>query len=348
MKLKQMLTAKAVDSLSKPGKYGDQHGLMLLVAKGRSKSWVWRGTIKGTGRRVDRGLGAWPYTTLAEARKLAFLYRKRARQGLEPSGKSNAPWFSQVMEKVIAQHRPTWKKGGGTEAQWRREFGQYVLPHIGLKQVDRIETADVAAILTRDQLWTDKNHVAMRLKQRIGTVMKWAIRQGHRVDNPADAATQGLPKQNGKVKHHDSLPHQIVGQYLAMVRASGTQPGTKLALEFIALTAARTGEARLATWDEVDLKGKVWTIPPERMKTGNEHCVPLSSRAVKILQEAGQRFTRQGLIFPGKTGKPMSHSNLNGAMQRLIKPHGMKGTVHGLRSSFSTWCQGNRGGLGSL
>ena len=164
--------------------------------------------------------------------------------------------------------------------------------------------------------------------------MKWAVGKGYRADNPAgEALLAALPKQNGRVRHHAALPHSQLASALAGVRASGHDPAARLALEFVALTAARSAEVREATWTEIDRQRAVWTIPAARMKTKREHRIPLSRRALELLVEA--RKLGSGVwIFPSaRTGEALSKSAFGGLARRHLGA-----TVHGLRSSFRDWC----------
>ena len=330
--MRRPLTAVFVKSVAKPGKYGDRHGLILQVRPTGSKYWFWRGTVRG--KRVDYGIGSYPYVTLAEARQTAFEYRKLSKTGADPKALNAAPAFEEALEKVLAIHRTTWKPGSRTEEQWRRELTVYAFPHIGRKRVNEVTTADVMRVLLADHLWTEKPVVAKRLRQRISAVMKWAVAQGFRENNPAgDAVGAVLPRHNGSTTHFRALPHRRVGEAIATVRESNTWRGIKLAFEFMVLTAARTVEVRLATWDEIDMDAARWTIPPEHMKAKREHRVPLSPRAVELLGEAAERFGSEGLLFPGPRGKPLSETSVYKMLTRLAVPS----TAHGFRSSFRDW-----------
>ena len=194
---------------------------------------------------------------------------------------------------------------------------------------DGIPTADVMVVLV--PIWTAKPAAARIVRQRLGAVMKWAVAQGYREDNPAgDAITAALPK-NGGHKHHKAVPHSDVGNVVRMVRASRFQPSARLALEFLILTAARAAEVRGATWAEID--GDTWSIAPDRMKGKREHRVPLSARALEVLAEA-RELSRGDLIFPSrKTGGPLASTAFLAMLRRL----GVAGTVHGFRTSFRTW-----------
>ena len=252
------LTAAFVRTINKPGKYGDQHGLMLRVLSTGSKQWIWRGTVRG--KRMDLGLGGYPYTSLAEARQAAFEHRKLARAGGDPRAlRRRAPTFAEAVEKVIAIHRAAWRPGSKSEAQWRASLRDYAMPRLGRMRIDEITTSDVMAVLL--PIWTTKAETARRVRQRIGAVMKWAVAKGFRPDNPAGGAIgAALPKHSGPRRHFRALPHCEVGGALVTVRASGAWVMSKLACEFLVLTAARSGEVRGARWAELDLESATWTV----------------------------------------------------------------------------------------
>ncbi len=320
-------------SVTEPGKYGDLHGLILRVQPSGSKQWIWRGTVGG--RRRDLGLGGYPYVTLAEARAKAFEYRRAARAGEDPAGlrSDGIPTFSEAAEAVIALHSGKWKPGGKSEGQWRSSLATYVVPVIGTKGVDEVTTADVMACLV--PIWSTKAETARRVRQRLSAIMKWAIAEGYRSDNPAgDAVVAALPRQNGGKRHHRALPHRQVGDALAKVRESGFSPTVRLAFEFLVLTAARSAEVRGAAWSEIDLEAATWVIPASRMKAAREHRVPLSGRAVEVLAEARQYSDASILVFPTEAGGEIPSWVLTKLPVRL----GLGGTLHGMRSSFRDWC----------
>ena len=328
------MTAAFVRSVTKAGKYGDLHGLILRVQPSGSKQWVWRGTVGG--KRRDLGLGGYPYVTLAEARAKAFEYRRTARAGNDPARlrSDGNPTFSAAAEAVIALHAGKWKPGGKSEGQWRSSLATYVTPVIGTKRVDEITTADVMACLA--PIWTAKAETAKRVRQRISAIMKWAIAEGHRSDNPAgDAVVAALPKQNGGKKHHRALPHGRVGGAVARVReACGVYPTVRLAFEFLVLTAARSAEVRGAVWSEIDLETATWVIPAGRMKAAREHRVPLSARAVDVLAESRRHSDDSNWVFPAKSDGEIPSWVLTKLPVRLE----LGGTLHGMRSSFRDWC----------
>lgn len=287
------------------------------------------------GRRRDLGLGGYPYVTLAEARAKAFEYRRAARAGEDPAGlhSDGIPTFSEAAEAVIALHAGKWKPGGKSEGQWRSSLATYVLPAIGSTRVDEVTSADVMNCLS--PIWTSRPETAKRVRQRIAAVMKWAIAQGYRPDNPAgDAVTAALPKQGGARKHLRALPHRDVSDAVVRIRQAKAHAPLRLAVEFAIITTVRSGEVRGAVWEEIDLDAGLWTIPGGRMKAGRQHRVPLSGRAVEVLAEAREHGTGSGLVFPSKSlGEIPSW-----ALAKLISSLGIEGTLHGMRSSFRDWC----------
>lgn len=324
-----MLTATMVRALNTPGKYTDQHGLMLRVAPGGSKQWVWRGTVHG--RRVDRGLGSVTYTTLAEARDIAFQYRKIARSGGDPRTArtgSGAPTFDEAAEAVIDVHRGGWRNGR-SERNWRAPLSYAAT--LARVPVDQITTGDLARVLL--PIWHDKPETARKLRTKLGMVMRWAIAEGHRSDDPAGPAlSAALPKHTAPPRHHRSLPHGEIAEALRIVDGSPRAwPVSKACLRFVVATACRSGEARHARWDEID--DHTWTIPGERTKTGRPLVVPLSAMALDALGEARGFADGSELVFPSPRSRPLS----DGTMSKLLRENDIAGTVHGMRASFRSW-----------
>lgn len=302
---------------------------MLATA---SKQWIWRGTVRV--KRVDFGLGGYPYTSLAEARQAAFEHRKLARAGGDPRAlRRSAPTFAEATEKVIAIHRDAWRPGSKSEAQWRASLRDYAMPRVGQKGVDEITTSDVMAVLL--PIWTSKAETARRVRQRIGTVMKWAVAKGYRPDNPASGAIgAALPKNSGTRQHFRALTHSKVRSALDTVRASSAWAPTKLAFEFLVLTAARSGEVRGARWEEIDFESATWTVPANRMKAARKHRVPIP--ALKVLRRAQELADGTGLVFTSPTGRILSPSTLS----KLPRELGIRAVPHGFRTSFRVWCGG--------
>ena len=328
------LSAKFVATVTEPGSYHDgDAGLFLLVKRSGTKSFVQRLTVHG--RRVDIGLGSTKWTTPSEARAMAQVNRKTARTGGDPRAglRSTVPTFAEAVETVIGIHSATWKDAGKSEAQWRASLRDYAMPRLGCQRVDQVSTADVLAVLV--PIWNEKRETARRVRQRISAVMKWTVARGYRDDNPAgDAISAALPKNTAARQHQRALPHGEVGDAINAVRASQAWPTTKLALEFVILTACRSGEVRGVRWDEVDIDAATWPIPGERTKTGRPHRVPLSARALSILAEARKFMDASGLIFPSQTGRALSDNTLSKLMRELK----IEAVPHGFRSSFRDWC----------
>lgn len=337
------LTAQLVKNLSAPGEYCDGNGLYLRVNPSGSRQWVQRIVIRG--KRSELGLGGYPLVSLAEARAAALENRKLAQSGGDPLAEKRRtreiPTFEAAARSVHEMHGPTWRN-----EKHRKDFitslELYAFPKIGAKRVSEITTADLLTILS--PIWTVKAETARRVRQRIGTVLKWAIAQRWRDDNPAESVAAALPKVAKAPHHRKALPHHKVTTCIAAAQASKATEATKLALEFLILTAARSGEIRNATWDEIDLHGAAtieaanqvtWVIPAERMKMKREHRVPLSSRAIEILREALPLQGVSGLIFPSLRDKPLSDMTLS----KLVKELGFDADVHGFRTSFRTWAQ---------
>jgi len=328
------LSATAVRNLKEPGKYYDLHGLFLRIEPTGSRRWVQRVSVAGRQREI--GLGSADLVTLAEARELAVSNKKLARAGGDPLAAKQQhvaiPSLNEAIDKVIELNAPTWTNAKHA-AQFKSTLTNYVTPRLGRRPVNDIQAADILSVL--QPIWVDKNETARRVKQRIGTVMKWAIAQGYRADDPTLALNQVLPKQNRKPKHRASLPYTDVSDCLDVIKNSDAMLSTKLAIELLVLTATRSGEVRLADWNEVDLDARTWTIPAVRMKMKEEHIIPLSDRALHVLQQA-TALGEEGLIFPGmRSGRPMSDMT----MSKLVKELGFPVDIHGFRTSFRTWVQ---------
>ena len=335
------LTAAFIKAVSRPGRYGDGHGghgLSLLVkpmvSSGRiSKTWSQRLRIDGQQRTF--GLGGYPTVTLAEARKRVLANRRMVAEGGDPRV-NRAPTFEKATDRVIAIHRAKWTPRSKTEKQWRNLFAAHVLPRIGNKRVDQVSAADVLAILS--PMWHTKVETARKTERYIAAVMKWCVAQEFRNDNPADDRIRdALGKHTPQTQHMKALPHAEVAGALRIIETSAAHWSTIAALKFLTLTATRSGEVRLAIWNEINFATATWTIPGERTKTRREHRVPLSTAALAVLAEAaGRTGGRWADLHHRLTGRAMSvHATISQAIQR--KPD--VGCVpHGMRSSFRDWC----------
>ncbi len=314
---------------AEPGFYCDGHGLNLRVDPSGARQWVQRLVIRGRPRML--GLGGYPLVSLAEARNAAFANRQRARAGGDPRAEKRhgqgAPTVEEAAAEVLEQQRPGWRNAKHAR-DWPRSLRAYAFPRIGAMPVSEVTTADVLAILT--PIWHDKPETARRVRQRIGAVMKWAVAMGYRPDNPAgDALGQALGRQRAVVQHMRALPHGAVADALATVRTSGALVTTKDAFELLVLTAARSGEVRLATWDEIDLDAAVWTIPAARMKAKRDHRVPLSGWATPALvRDANRRFDKSvTVVWNQSCDAPSRHTQRTGCS-----------TTCSSRSRYSTRC----------
>ena len=330
------LSATFVKAVVRPGRYGDGrggHGLSLLVKPmkygGQSRTWSQRLLING--KPVSIGLGSYPVVTLAEARNAALENRRALSTGHDP--RRSIPTLAQSSERVLAVHSANWRESGRMEKIWRAGMRDYVMPQLGHKRVDRITTADVMSVLLPH--WSSKRETMRRIKNRLSRIFRWSIAQGYRTDDPAGTALDAaLPRNGGKTRHHKALPHGEVSAAVETVRKCGAWPGTKAAFEFLVVTACRSGEVRLARWEEVNLEAGVWTIPPDRAKTKRQHRVPLAPRAIAILDEMRELSGGKGLIFPSPTGRPLSDATLS----KLVRTQGIQAVPHGFRSSFRDWC----------
>ena len=331
----KVLTARFVKTVTGPGRYFDGNGLYLQVIESGARSWVQRLVIRG--KRCEVGHGSYPLVLLAEAREKALAFRKTARAGGDPLAERHknlgVPAFAEAAGKVIELHRPGWKNAKHA-AQWEATLREYAFPRLGKRPVGEITTADVLAVLT--PIWHDKPETARRVRQRIGAVMKWAVAQGYRGDNPAgETIGQALPRHSDLKWHMKTLPHGGVAGAIEAVRGSDASMAAKLAFEFLVLTAARSGEVRLAAWNEFNLDAGEWTVPGERMKAKRPHRVPLSARALDILNEARALSDGTGLVFPSPAGRALSDSTLSKRLREL----GIAAVPHGFRSSFRDWAQ---------
>ena len=243
----QRLSAAFVRT-AEPGFYCDGHGLNLRVDPSGARPWVQRLVIRGRPRML--GLGGYPLVSLADARNVAFANRQRARAGGDPLAEKRrgqgVPTVEEAAAVVLEQQRPGWRNAKHAR-DWPRSLRAYAFPRLGAMPVSEVTTADVLAILTPIWHWHEKSQTARRVRQRIGAVMKWAVQMGYRPDNPTgDALGQALGRQQTVVQHMRALPHGAVADALATVRASQASVTAKRAFEFLVLTAARSGEMRLA------------------------------------------------------------------------------------------------------
>ena len=315
------------------GRHADGNGLYLFVQPTGTRSWVQRLVIRG--RRRELGLGAAALVPLAKAREQALANRMLARSGGDPLSEKRrvqgVPTFAETAQRVLEQKRDGWR--GRWHAQnWIRSMERYAFPRIGNRPVSEVNTADVLEILT--PIWHVKAETARAVRQRIRSVLEWAIALDMRSDNPCDRVLAVLGPQNDIVTHRQALPHKDVAAAIETVRASNSgQPAVRLAFEFLVLTAARSAEVRLATWAEINAADRMWTISALRMKAKREHRVPLCGRALEVLDAARALGDGSTLVFPMRSGRPIAMSTL----PKMLQYHEIAAVPHGFRSSFRDW-----------
>ncbi|MGA7809091.1 tyrosine-type recombinase/integrase [Bradyrhizobium sp.] len=341
------LTALKVAKVKKRGMYADGGGLYLQVSgdgeNTPAKSWIFRFTLRGRSREM--GLGSFSIFGLAEARAKAAEYRRQVYEGIDPIEARRAHraqavlqaaaalTFKECTKQYLAAHSAGWRNAKHA-AQWNSTLKTYAEPVIGSLSVHSIDTAMVMKII--EPLWSKKPETASRLRGRIEAVLDWATVRGFRQgENPArwrghlDKLLPARAKVR-QVKHHAALPYDELPAFITALRA---QEGVAArALEFLILTAARTGEVIGARPEEV--KDKIWTVPAGRMKASKEHRVPLSAAALAIVETRRKEQGGAHLFPGGKREKPLS----NMAMLALLDRMGRSDlTAHGFRSTFRDW-----------
>jgi integrase len=333
-----------------PGLHQDAEvaGLYLRVTDTGARGFLLRFMLAG--RRRDMWLGTTSELTLAQARDAAREQRRRIKDGVDPveeriaerararHERALADWtFERAARALHAELLPGWRNPKHGD-QWINTLGAYVFPAFGDKPVGAVDAAVVRAVLL--PIWTTKAETARRVRQRLDAVMRWAVAHGYATTNPVDAAIVLLPKQSDQVEHHDALPVADAPVFMVKLRA-GNAAASRRALEFLVLTAARSGEVRGATWGEVDLDAATWTVPAERMKARRLHVVPLAEPALALLRaikaEQGEPAA-DALIFPAPRGGVMSDNVFKALFDRM-KVDGV--TAHGFRSTFRDWCGEN-------
>ena len=323
------LNPRSLDKLP-AGRHGDGHGMHLFVRTTGTRSWVQRLVVQG--ERVDMALGGYPLVSLKEAREVAFANRQAARRGEDPR-RNRVPTFAQCETVAYAEKRGRWCVSGREDEKWRRSMDRDVLPRIGTVRMDQLEARHLkAALLPIAQAGCKPDRAANRISQ----VLEHARVDGHYAsENPCTAVLRHLRGISvaPATKHMRALPHAEVAAALAKVAAHRSPISVRLALRFVALTAARGAEVRTMEWSDVDTDAAVWNRPGSKMKSRKAHSVPLSRQALDLLIEARALTDGTGYVFPGTSGMLADT-----AMRKLATAAKIGGTVHGMRSSFRDWC----------
>ena len=354
MRRPERLTSEFVKAVKKPGRYSDgpgAFGLSLLVrpiASGLSRTWQQR--FKVDGRQRSLGLGNLDSLSLKAARQLAAENAAQLRAARKPSGiqrllaeqgvivdaPAPAPTTPPLQDVFVEFKAGSWKAGAKTERDERSRFDRLVRPALGNKPIGEVTRGELVDVLS--PLWHEKQESALKLKLLLSGLYDFAVSKDYVTGNPMPTVVTGLGRQKRQTRHHDAIPHAEIPVFLTYVRESRTYPAKKLALELLLLTATRTSEVLKATWQEFDLAGSTWTIPPDRTKTSREHRIPLSAAAVAVLRRVQTALGLAGpgdLVFPDNRDrrKPITPDGLRHLMRYRYK----EATPHGLRSSFRDW-----------
>ena len=341
-------SARSVETVNEVGYHRCDRGLYLQVAGSGTKSWLFRYKSPVTAKQREMGLGSLNLVPLAAARDIAVECHRQVLSGLDPIEErgrikrarqleqARSITFQEAAEHCIASKKPEWKNAKHAQ-QWGNSLATYAFPVFGTLSVSDLDTDLVLKAI--EPIWISKAETASRVRQRIETVWDWArARKYVEGENPArlrghlDKILAKTAKVK-RVKHHAAVPYKQIANFMATLRSR--KGSSALAMEFMILTAARTGEVRGARWQEIDLTTKVWTIPADRMKAGKEHRVPLCDRALQILNSMKSNRNPDEFVFPGwKAGTGLS----DGAMLALLRKMDVgRYTPHGFRSTFRDW-----------
>lgn len=335
----------AVSRLTQPGLHmvGGVAGLALQVLPSGGRSWILRATIGN--RRREMGLGGFPDVTLARARDAAREARDAIRRGIDPieAGRGArralkekplvAMTFRSAAEAYIAAHEASWKNAKH-RSQWTATLDLYAYPVLGELDVSKIESPQILKVL--EPIWTTRTETANRLRGRLEMILAWATARELR-SGPNPARWRGhldkllaKPSKIRQVVHHRALAVDEMPSFMRRLRAA--EGAGARALEFAILTAARSGEVRGATWSEIDLRQKVWTIDGARMKAGREHRVPLSDAATNVLKTLPKGGANDP-VFVASRGGALSDMTVAAVLRRLK----VDAVPHGFRSTFRDW-----------
>lgn len=329
------MTAAKLKTLKRPGRYRADATLFLFIKDTGTRSWVQRLTVNGVRREI--GLGGFPTVGLADAREQAADNRRLARRGGNPlTTARQTPTFERAAKRTHEANRA--RMSEQASAAWLATLKRYAFPTIGSRRVDRIEQGDVLRVLT--PIWTAKPPTARKLRAAVRATFAWCQAHGHVDHNPAGEAIDGaLPPLPKVTAHHRALDYRDVPAALERIDGCTASLPVRACLRFVALTAVRSGEARGATWSEIDMDAREWRIPAARMKTGVEHRVPLSGAATAVLETVRALHGAAGptgsdYVFPSATkpDRPVSYN-----LTRVLESAGLDCTLHGMRSAFRTW-----------
>ena len=345
--------ARHIKPDDKPLAHGGITGLTLHPSstKGRGK-WVLRYVSPVTQKRRNAGLGSYPEIGIAEVARLAQTMREQISSGDDPLELKKAemtkvviPSFEEAARKVHTELLPGWRNQKHGK-QWISTLEQHVFPTIGAIPLDAITPANVADVLRPS--WMIIPETSGRIKQRIHKVMQWAWAHGFCSANPVDVVDHLLPQQvsvNIRTEHQPAMPWKVLPLYIASrVYTDERYNVTRGLLLFVILTACRSGEARAMQWDEIDFKRKVWNIPPDRMKGGIRHRVPLSNHSLELLEK--MKGLHEVLVFPSPRKRTVLSDMVLTSFLRKTKAisdtAGRLAVAHGFRSSFRDWCSEHR------
>ena len=341
-------SARSVETVNEVGYHRCDRGLYLQVAGSGTKSWLFRYKSPVTAKQREMGLGSLNLVPLAAARDIAVECHRQVLSGLDPIEErgrikrarqleqARSITFQEAAEHCIASKKPEWKNAKHAQ-QWGNSLATYAFPVFGTLSVSDLDTDLVLKAI--EPIWISKAETASRVRQRIETVWDWArARKYVEGENPArlrghlDKILAKTAKVK-RVKHHAAVPYKQIANFMAKLR--GRKGNSALAMEFMILTAARTGEVRGARWQEIDLATKVWTIPADRMKAGKEHRVPLCDRALQILNNMKSNRNPEEFVFSGwKAGTGLSDGAMLALLRKMdVGPY----TPHGFRSTFRDW-----------
>jgi integrase len=342
------LTAKRLVKLSKrPGRYHDGHGLYLQVAGPDNVSWLLR--FQRHGRERWAGLGPAWLVTLAEARVRAKAMRLQLLDGIDPLEAKRAAkaaakladvrrmTFTEAMKAYHQQHRASWRSLKHAQ-QWLASLEAHALPVLGSMDVATIARPDILRVI--EPIWQTRTVTADRVRNRIEAILDWCTVRGHRPEGTNPAAWTGfldqvLPavKKVARPEHFPALPYAELPAFMAKLRQQqGVAP---MALQFLILTASRTGEVLGARWDEINFGNQTWTVSAKRMKADREHQVPLAPAAIDLLRALPREDNNPFVFIGTKAGSGLGLSALSRVLKRMGGYDGI--TIHGFRSAFSDW-----------